>query len=197
MLKVGLTGGIGCGKSTVARILTSFGIPVFNADLEARILMQTSADLIRGIRNLFGDEAYNDTALNREFLAKIVFADPAKLKKLNQLVHPAVHRHFEEWALTQKGNNYLVEEAALLCETGSYKFFDYLVLVTAPEQKRIERVMLRDGISKMEVENRMNSQMPEVEKIPMAHFLIFNDDENMILSQVLAFHEKMISLNKK
>jgi dephospho-CoA kinase len=195
MLKIGLTGGIGSGKTTVARIFVSLGIPVFFADTEARQLMETSGELIHSIKSVFGEEVYNETGLNRKFLASIVFTDPVKLRKLNQLTHPAVHRHFESWVTENSGAPYCVEEAALLCETGAWKYFDFLVLVTAPLIKRVERVIARDGVTESEVQSRMISQMPDEEKIPLSHYLIFNDDENMVLNQVLALHKKMISLN--
>jgi dephospho-CoA kinase len=197
MLKVGLTGGIGSGKTTIAKIFISLGVPVFFADIEAKKLMETDSDVVKGIKNLFGDEAFNGSSLNRNYLAGIVFADQNKLKKLNQIVHPAVHRHFAMWVEENKDNNYIIEEAALLFESGSFKYFDYIVLVTAPESLKLKRVMARDGASKEAVEVRMKSQMPEDEKIPLSHYLIFNDDENMVTNQVIAFHEKMISLNKK
>jgi dephospho-CoA kinase len=151
MLKVGLTGGIGSGKSTVARIFTSLGIPVFFADLEVRKLMESSEELIHAIKTTFGNDAYLGTELNRKFLAEIVFSNPDKLKKLNQLTHPAVHRHFENWSSEQRNVPYLVEEAALLCESGAAKYFDSLVLVVTPLKERIKRVMLRDGVSEAEV----------------------------------------------
>jgi dephospho-CoA kinase len=197
MLKVGLTGGIGSGKTTVAKIFSSFGVPVFFADLEARTLMESSEEIIHSIKNYFGEEVYDGSELNRKFLADVVFNDPVKLKKLNQIIHPAVHRRFEAWTSEHTEVNYLIEEAALLCETEAYKYFDFLVLVISHSSKRIERVILRDGVSEEDVRSRMNSQLPDEEKIPLAHFLIFNDEENMLVNQVLAFHEKMISLNKK
>ncbi len=196
MLKVGLTGGIGSGKSTVAKIFTSLGVPVYFADTESRKLMELSEELIHSIKSLFGKEAYNGIELNRKFLANIVFTDTGKLKKLNQLIHPAVHRQFEIWAAKHPDVPYLVEEAALLCESGAWKYFDFLVLVTAPLNKRLERVMKRDGVTEEEVRNRVSNQMPDDEKIPLANFLIFNDDQSMVINQVLAFHEKMISLHK-
>ena len=197
MLKVGLTGGIGSGKTTVAKIFTSLGIPVFSADQEARHLMETSEDIISSIKSFFGNDSYNDSGINRKYLAKMVFSDPASLLKLNQLTHPAVHRQFDSWAKQHQDVPYLVEESALLCEAEALRYFDFLVLVIAPQNKRIERVMKRDGVTEQEVKNRINSQMTDEEKIPLAHFLIFNDDQNMVLNQVLAFHKKMISLYKK
>ena len=197
MLKVGLTGGIGSGKSTVANILIGLGIPVFFADIEARNLMETSDELIHSIKSFFGNEAYTESGLNRKFLADIVFTDEVKLHKLNQITHPVVHKKFELWAANHNSSPYLIEEAALLCESGAWKYFDFMVLVTACENKRIERVMKRDGVTEELVRNRIKSQMPEDEKIPLAQFLIFNDEHDMLLTQVLAFHEKLISLNKK
>jgi dephospho-CoA kinase len=197
MFKVGLTGGIGSGKTTVAKIFMSLGIPVYFADMEARRLMETSEEIILSVKNCFGNESYNGSGLNRKFLANIVFTDPTRLRKLNQLIHPAVHRHFEAWIAEQKEVPYLVEEAALIYESGIWKYFDFLLLITAPQSLRIERVMVRDGVSEEEVRGRMSSQIPDEEKIPLAHFLIFNDDRSILLNQVLAFHEKMISLNNK
>jgi len=196
MLKVGLTGGIGTGKTTVAKILTSLGVPVYFADIESRNLMETLPELIHSVKNLFGEETYRGTELNRKYLADIVFSDPDKLKKLNMLVHPAVRRHFEIWAESYTNAAYIVEEAALIFESGSWKEFDFVLMVTAPVNKRIDRVMSRDGVSEKDILNRIKNQMPDEEKIPLANFLIFNDDQSMVLQQVLAFHEKMISLNK-
>lgn len=195
MLKIGLTGGIGSGKTTVAKIFVSLGIPVFFADSEARKLMEHSPDLIRSVKCSFGDESYIENELNRKYLANVVFSDPVKLKKLNSIVHPAVSKQFETWAVEYTDKPYVIEEAALLFETGIYKSFDYTVLVTAPVSKRIERVMLRDKVSDSEVLKRMEAQMSDEEKIINSHFLIFNDDQNMVLNQTLALHEKLISLN--
>ncbi len=197
MLKVGLTGGIGSGKTTVAEIFVNLGVPVFFADTEARNIMESSEEVVRLIKGNFGEESYEKEKLNRKFLAEIVFSDPEKLKKLNSIVHPAVHRQFEHWQAEHLNHDYIIEEAALLCESGAYKNFDYLVLITAPLNKKIERVMIRDGVSELEVKKRIESQMTEDMKIIHSHFLIFNDDENMVLNQAMAFHNKMISLNNK
>lgn len=195
MLKVGLTGGIGSGKTTIAKVFVNLGVPVFFADSEARKLMEESDELIRSVKCSFGEDAYTGNLLNRKFLANIVFSDPAKLKKLNSIVHPAVHKQFETWSVDYLDKPYVMEEAALLFETGIYKSFDYTVLVSAPVSKRIERVMMRDKVSETEVVKRMEAQMTDEEKIINSHFLIFNDDQNLILNQVLALHEKLISLN--
>jgi len=196
MLKIGLTGGIGSGKTTIAKIFVNLGIPVFFADTEARRLMEESVEVIRSVKNSFGEDSYNGSQLNRKYLADVVFSDPAKLEKLNSIVHPAVHKHFENWTLDYTDKPYVIEEAALLFETGIYKSFDYNVLVTAPISKRVERVMMRDNVVESDVLKRMEAQMTDDEKIIHSHFLIFNDDENLILNQTLALHEKLISLNK-
>jgi len=197
MRKIGLTGGIGSGKTTVAKVLASLGAPVFYADQEARKLMETSPEIISSIKSCFGENAYSNGTLNRKFLSDIVFNDPIKLKKLNSIVHPAVHRQFEIWSAGYIEAPYVIEEAALLFESGGWKQLDLIVLVVAPLIHRIERVMQRDGVAEGDVRSRIDSQMSDEEKIPLAHFLFFNDDQNMLLAQVLAFHEKMISLNIK
>jgi len=127
MLKVGLTGGIGSGKTTVAKIFTSLGVPVFFADQEARKLMESSDEIIHSVKAAFGEESYTEKELNRKYLAKIVFNDQDKLNKLNQITHPAVHRSFETWLNDQNGAAYVVEEAALLFESGAWNYFDYLL----------------------------------------------------------------------
>ncbi len=196
MLKVGLTGGIGSGKTTVASVFNKLGIPIFYADLEARKLMEHSHDLIHSIKSFFGEEAYIGKVLNRKFLSGIVFSDPTKLKKLNQITHPAVHQQFEKWSAEHKDAPYLIEEAALLFESGAAKYFDYIVLIIAPLEIRIDRVVRRDGIKHEEVRSRIASQMSDEERIPLSDFLIFNDEQSMVVNQVMAFHEKIISLNK-
>ncbi len=197
MRKIGLTGGIGSGKTTVAKVFASLGAPVFFADPEARKLMESSPEIVSAIKNSFGEHAYSNGNLNRKYLSDIVFNDPVKLKKLNSIVHPAVHRQFETWSAGYPDAPYVIEEAALLFESGGWKQFDLVILVVAPLSQRIQRVIQRDGVSVVDVQSRIDAQMPDEEKIPLAHFLFFNDDQNMLLNQVLAFHEKMISLNIK
>lgn len=196
MLKVGLTGGIGSGKTTVANVFNKLGIPVFYADLEARKLMEHSQDMIQAIKSYFGEEAYIGNELNRKYLSGIVFSDPTKLKKLNQITHPAVHQQFEKWSAEHKDATYLIQEAALIFESGAAKYFDHIILILAPLEIRIDRVVRRDGIKHDEVRSRIASQMSDEEKIPLSDFLIFNDEQSMVVNQVMAFHEKMISLNK-
>ena len=184
-IKVGVTGGIGSGKSLVCRIFNTLGIPVFDADSEAKQLMATDAGLIAAIRTEFGDQAYNaDGSVNRAYLASQVFNDPQRLELLNSLVHPVAIRAGEEWAERQDAP-YTVKEAALLFESGSYRLNDYTVLVTAPVAVRIERVVQRDGTTAEQVRARMERQWPDEEKIRLADFVIVNDNRQPLLPQVL------------
>ncbi|MFB2118936.1 dephospho-CoA kinase [Parapedobacter sp. 2B3] len=184
-VKVGVTGGIGSGKSIVCRIFQTLGIPVFDADSEAKRLMATDAGLVAAIRAEFGDGAYhNDGTVNRGYLADQVFNDAPRLQILNGLVHPVAIRAGEEWADSQDAP-YTIKEAALLFESGSFKLNDYTVLVTAPEAIRLARVVKRDGISPEQVRARMQRQWPDEEKARRADFTIVNDGVQAILPQVL------------
>lgn len=197
MLKIGLTGGIGSGKTTVAKVFENLGVPVFYADQEARKLMESSMDIIQAIKSTFGDNSYIGNKLNPTYLASRVFGNAENLERLNQITHPAVHRQFEQWITRQMKTDYIVEEAALLFESGAYRYFDFMVMVMAPKKLRIDRVMARDHWTESDVLERMNHQLPDEEKIPLSHFLIFNDEQSMLLSQVIPLHEKIISVNSK
>jgi len=184
-LKIGITGGIGSGKSTVCRIFRILGIPVFDADKEAKRIMMTDEALVRAIREEFGDEAYReDGSLNRAYMAATVFGDEQRLQKLNALVHPAVIRAAATWSDAQNAP-YTVKEAALMFESGSYKSNDYNILVTSPVDMRIRRVMQRDQVPEEAVRTRISRQWPEEEKARLADFTLINDDRHAILPQVL------------
>ena len=193
MYLLGLTGGIGSGKTLVCSILEKLGIEVYYADSEAKRLMNTDPDLVIQIKKLFGMEAYNGTSLNREFLAKEVFGDPAKLALLNAAVHPVVRKDFSHWAQTQKDAPYIVEETAILFESGARQFLDGSVLVYAPEGLRLQRVMDRDGLNEEEVRSRMKNQMDEEEKKRLADHVIINDEKEMLLPQVIELHKKILN----
>ena len=198
MLKAGITGGIGSGKTTVCRMFEKLGIPVYYADDQAKYLMQHEHFLIDQIKKNFGEDVYVNGTLDRKLLASKVFNDPARLALLNSLVHPAVYRDTERWMEEQitKKVPYVLKEAALLVETGSYKALDKLIVVTAPLNTRIERVSERDKISEDEIMARVNNQLPEEEKVKLADFVISNNgglDE--LEQQVLKIHEKMIEEN--
>lgn len=186
-LKVGVTGGIGSGKSLICELFRLLGIPVFDADGEARRLMTSDDGLVQAIRKTYGDDAYlADGTLNRAYLAAVVFSDPEKLKELNALVHPVVIQAGEDWAAEQDAP-YTIKEAALLFESGSFKLNHYNILVTAPEDTRVARVMARDGVTAEQVKARMERQWPDERKAPLADLIIDNDGVNPVIRQVLAY----------
>lgn len=192
-LKVGITGGIGSGKTTVCKIFESLGIPVYYADERAKWLMSNDPELIQGIKKLFGDTAYDsDGNLNRSHISGIVFHDPEKLEQLNALVHPAVAKDGSTWNQAQSGVPYTLREAALIYEAGIDKHLDYVIVVTAPLEMRIQRVMNRDGVSREAVEARIARQMPETEKVKLADFVIYNDGERALIPQVLTIHQQLL-----
>jgi dephospho-CoA kinase len=195
MLKIGITGNIGSGKTTVSRVFELLGIPVFYSDTEAKQVMSADAELISGIKKHFSADAYfTDGTLNRKYIAGIVFNNEAELNKLNALVHPTVFRAFDNWALRHNDALYVLKEAAVLFESGSYKDCDYTIMVTAPLKMRISRVMQRDGITQTEAESRNARQMPEEEKQKLASFIINNNNTTLLIPQVLALHKQLLKL---
>ncbi len=197
MLKVGITGGIGSGKTTICKMFEVFGIPVFYADEAAKTMMNTDEQLKAGIIKAFGKNAYSGTGqLNRKYIASIVFNDEEELKTLNSLVHPAVFRAFDHWVILQADAKYVVKEAALLFESEFYKKCGHTVLVKSPEDLRIERVTERDGISAAEVKLRMNRQFTDAQKEKLADHTIINDEKTLLIPQVLSLHRLFLSLAK-
>lgn len=195
MLKIGITGNIGSGKTTVSKMFELLGIPVFYADDEAKKVMTADAILVASLKETFGPEAYfTDGSLNRKFIAGIVFNNPAELAKLNAIVHPAVFRAFDNWVLRYPQALYVVKEAALLFESSSYRMCDYSVVVTAPLSLRLQRVIKRDQITLEEAENRNARQMPEEEKVKLADYHIVNDESRLVIPQVLQLHERFKTL---
>jgi dephospho-CoA kinase len=195
MLKIGLTGGIGSGKSTVAKVFETLGIPVYYADLATRRLLHTSPELKAAIIKQFGENSYRDGELDRAFIAGIVFSDPEKLKLLNALTHPATIADAEDWMQKQL-TPYVIKEAALLFESGANKNLDFVIGVSAPESLRLERVAARDNTSVDEIRKRINNQLDEDEKMKRCDFIIHNDEHEMILPQILLLHKKLISLGE-
>ncbi len=196
MLKIGITGGIGSGKSTVSSIFKVLGIPVFDADTYAKMIMQTDHELKAALIDLFGDASYHQGQLNRKYIAEIVFKDPSQLEKLNALVHPATVKAGEEWAVKQN-SPYTIKEAALFFESGSAAGMDYIIGVYAPQHIRINRVMQRDGVSREEVLNRMKRQIQEEVKMRLCDFVIINDDQRLLIPQVLQLHHTFITESKQ
>jgi dephospho-CoA kinase len=194
-LRIGITGGIGSGKSLICKIFAALQVPIYDADAMARKLMNSDSILIDQIKEEFGESSYRrDGTLNRAYLSEGVFNDPGKLQKLNQLVHPRVAVDSEQWIERNKAHPYVVKEAALLFESGSYKLLDKIVAVEAPENLRVQRVLNRDKTkSKEEVIKVIHSQMPEEEKISRADFIIRNDETMLVLPQVLKLHERFIA----
>ncbi len=192
MLKIGLTGGIGSGKSTVAGIFEVLGIPVYYADQAARDLMNSSPDLREKILSAFGYQSYKEGKLDRVYLGKMVFDDIDKLELLNSIVHPATIKDSEDW-MNRQTTIYAIKEAAIIFETGLEKNFDHVIAVTAPEHIRIQRVMERDHTTEQNVLQRIQQQLDEKEKIKRSDFVIVNDGLNALLPQVLSIHAKLLA----
>ncbi len=190
---VGLTGGIGAGKTTVARIFHSMGVPVYDSDAGAKRLMTESAPLRQAISALLGEQSYEDDQLNRAYIASIVFSDPEKLHALNQLVHPAVRADFQQWA-AESAAPYVINEAALHYESGGFKSLDYMISVTATEAVRYARVMQRDDASHAQVEARMEKQWPQSKKDNLADSVIYNDGVRALIPQVVEVHQHILHL---
>jgi dephospho-CoA kinase len=196
MLKIGITGNIGSGKTTVSKMFEVLGIPVFYADAAAKNIMTTDPVLIADIKKTFGDAAYlADGNLDRKYIANIVFNDDKELAKLNALTHPAVFRAFDAWVADIKNVPYVIKEAALLFESTSYKMCDYSLLVTAPLELRIDRVTKRDHITHPQVEAREAKQFTEAKKRELADYIIENDESKLLIPQILELHEAFLQLS--
>jgi dephospho-CoA kinase len=181
---VGLTGGIGSGKSTVADFFSLLQIPIYKADSAAKTLMDSDSELVSGIQELLGPESYSNGHLNRPYIASRIFSNPALLAQMNALVHPAVKKDFIAWANAQK-SPYVIREAAILFESGTFQDCDFIITVFAPENLRLSRVMKRDRTEMEEVKKRMANQWPDEKKIERSHAVIFNDDQQLLIPQIL------------
>lgn len=191
--RIGITGGIGSGKTTACRLFEVLGIPVYYADDRAKWLMQNDPKLIEQLKASFGEQVYNEHGqLDRAYLAGIVFNDRAQLDILNGIVHPAVREDGITWDAEHQDTPYTLREAALLYESGIYQLLDQIITVTAPEAIRIERVMQRDGVDEVAVRARMDKQWPEEKKVALADFVIHNDGKQSLIRQVYQIHQQLI-----
>lgn len=194
MKQIGITGNIGSGKSTVAKIFASIGIPIYDADARAKSVMTENVSLKADLITLLGTEAYlMDGSLDRAYIASQVFKNQALLGELNALVHPAVFKDYDEWVLVQTAP-YILKEAALLYESGSYKKLDKIIVVHCPDELRIQRTMKRDQSTREAVLERLQKQMPQAEKMARADFLINNDENNLLIPQVMQLHQQLLLL---
>lgn len=191
---VGLTGGIGSGKTTVAKFFEKLGAPVYYADEEAKRLMKDSKLLKERIIALLGEEAYTNDDIDRAYIADIVFRDKEKLKELNALVHPEVESHFEKWLRTLK-SSYAIQENALIFENNKESKYDAIITVTAPLRTRVVRVMERDKVTEKQVANRIDNQLDDEIKIRLATFVIHNTNLKKCEDQVLEIHKQLLSNN--
>jgi dephospho-CoA kinase len=195
MQKIGITGSIGSGKSIVCKIFEQLGVPIYNADERAKILMISNAEIIAKVKLLFGNESYSETGeLNRKHLSDIAFNNKNLLTQLNQIVHPIVFKDFDNWLLEKEQLNikYILKEAALMFETDSYKKLDKFIVVTAPMELRISRTMQRDSILKEQVLSRMNNQLSQEEKLAKADYEIINNEQTSLIEQVFSLHQQFL-----
>ena len=191
MLKVGITGGIGSGKSTVCRVFSVLGIPVFESDKIARELMNTDTEIKQQLVDLFGTAVYlPDHTINRKYLAGIVFNNPSLLAQLNTIVHPVVRKTFFDWCEKQQ-TPYIIHEAAILFESGFYKMMDKTITVITSEHERIQRVMKRDGITLEMVNERIKNQWNDQQRMELADFVIGNNDDELVIPQVIEIDKKL------
>lgn len=195
-MKLGVTGGIGSGKTTVCRVFNVLGIPVFSADPAANKIIDTNADIIRGINSLAGKDLYPDGSLDRSLLASMIFNDKSFLGKINSLVHPVVFDNFKRWAKEQNAP-YVIMEAAILFESGASKLVDKVVTIIAPMEERMERVIKRNKLSRDQVMDRINNQMDDESKTKLSDYIIHNSENDMIIPAILKIHEDiLIQLNR-
>lgn len=197
MLKIGITGGIGSGKTTASKIIRNLGVPVFASDEVGREALNKNKRLIKKVKKEFGDEMYlSDGSLNRSRLASLVFSNPQALEKLSALVHPIVEAQFNTWCELHEKRPYVLKEAAILFESGSYHDLDKVIHVFAPREQRIERVIKRDHTTKEEVEKRIRFQYSDEERNRLADYIIMNEDGTDLLPEIMDLHEILLNENQ-
>jgi dephospho-CoA kinase len=191
--RLGVTGGIGSGKTSVCRVFSVLGIPVFSADREAQYIMENDKDIMRKINSLAGQDLYTGGSLNRTELAKIIFNDSALLNKVNMLVHPAVFDRFRKWVQDQS-SPYTIMEAAILFESGASMLVDRIVTVVAPIEERIKRVIMRNKLTREQVKERMKNQMDDEGRRKLSDYIIYNSENEMIIPAILGIHNEILEL---
>lgn len=190
--KVGITGGIGSGKTTVCKIFEFLGVPIFYSDEVAKNILVTNQSVIRQIQEVFGEEAYNlDSTYNKQFVASKIFNDRSLLLKLNSIIHPIVIEENLIWNNKYKDSPYIINESALIFESNKYKLFDKIIVVYCPEYIKIDRVMKRDNLNKDQVQERIKNQLADIEKIRLSDMVIINNNEISLLSQIHYIHNKL------
>tara|TARA_R110002051_G_scaffold56046_8_gene103978 strand:+ start:28808 stop:29392 length:585 start_codon:yes stop_codon:yes gene_type:complete len=189
---VGLTGGIGSGKSTVAAMFQELGVPVYNSDEHAKRLMNTSKKIKKQLIVLLGNKSYHDNKINRSFIAEKVFNDASLLSQLNSIVHPVVRENFMSWSKKQN-TPYVIQETALIFENKSQELYDSIILVTAPKEARINRVLSRDNSTKEQIEARMNNQLDDSLKFPLANYIVENIDLKSTRTKVIEVHKAILT----
>lgn len=196
-LIIGITGGIGSGKSTVCQVFQLLGVPVFKADEVSKQLLDTNDVIKSGLIRLFGNEIYlSDGKVDQKKLASIIFNNEAQLKKVNELIHPEVRAEFESWVKKHSHFPYVIHEAAILFESGFYKMMDFTILVSAPENQRIDRVMERNSVTEAEVKERIKRQWPEEKKQQLADKELINDNKNLIIPEIIQIDKNLKEYGK-
>ena len=191
MKKIGITGGIGSGKTYVAAVFQSLGIPIFYSDIQSKKLMISSEKLIKLLKEEFGNDIYKDSDLNKEKLSSIVFNDKSKLEKLNSLVHPIVKKEFNNWCKKQT-SSYIIKEAAILFESNSHLGLDAVICISAPLELRKKRLLKRDNSTEKEIQNRIENQISQEKKEKLSDYIIINDEKDLLLPQIIKIHEALI-----
>ncbi|HEX2396332.1 MAG TPA: dephospho-CoA kinase [Bacteroidales bacterium] len=193
MIKVGITGGIGSGKSVACRIFSILGVPVYNADAEAKTLTNTDPEIREQLISLAGEAVFTDQSLNRRYLSDLIFNNNELLARVNRIIHPRVEAHFIEWALLHSGSPYLILESAILFESNLYIHFDKIVTVTAPEDIRIRRALTRNNMTVEKIRSIMDSQLPEKEITEKSDYIVINDEKELIIPQILRLHQLFLT----
>jgi dephospho-CoA kinase len=191
MIKVGVTGGIGSGKSLICSVFSHLGIPVYTADDAAKILMDQDQEIRRGLTGIFGDNIYTDNRLNRLKLSGLIFDDPGLLAAVNRIVHPRVRQDFNEWCASFNEVPFIIQESAIIFESNASGLFDFIILVTAPEELRMQRVLSRPAMTREKILRIMKNQLPEEEKVVRSHFVIHNDETTLILPHILSIYSEI------